>query len=112
MPSHQGYNHRRRGAQAPHFYGWRFQRMIRNLYTRLAFIVIVAALAIWLDAVPRVQIINPFNDAVLYERNVTPRLGLDLQGGLQVLLEADVAADVRLDASEMETARSIVENRT
>jgi preprotein translocase subunit SecD len=86
--------------------------MIRNLYTRLAFIVIVAALAIWLDTVPKIQIRNPFNDAVLYERGVAPRLGLDLQGGLQVLLEADVAEGIKPDASEMETARSIVENRT
>ena len=86
--------------------------MIRNLYTRLAFIVIVAALAIWLDTLTEIQIRNPFNDNVLYERNVAPRLGLDLRGGLQVLLEADVAEDIQPDAAEMETARSIVENRT
>lgn len=86
--------------------------MIRNLYARLAFIVIVAALAIWVDVTSEIQIRNPFNDAVLYERSVEPRLGLDLQGGLQVLLEADLPEDSEIDAEAMNTARSIVENRT
>ncbi|HMD81993.1 MAG TPA: protein translocase subunit SecD, partial [Anaerolineales bacterium] len=36
----------------------------------------------------------------------------DLQGGLQVLLEADLPTDTPVDAEAMETARSIVENRT
>ena len=86
--------------------------MIRNLYTRLALIVIIAALAIWVDVTDVIQIRNPLDDTILYERNITPRLGLDLQGGLQVLLEADLSADTPVDAEAMETARSIVENRT
>jgi preprotein translocase subunit SecD len=87
-------------------------RMIRNIYTRLVLILIVAALAIWVDLSNEIQITNPFNDTVLYNRSIAPRLGLDLQGGLQVLLEADVPADTPIDAAEMETARTIVENRT
>ncbi|HKY53489.1 MAG TPA: protein translocase subunit SecD, partial [Anaerolineales bacterium] len=86
--------------------------MIRNLYTRLALIVIIAALAIWVDVTDITQIRNPLDDTILYERNITPRLGLDLQGGLQVLLEADLPADTPVEAEAMETARSIVENRT
>lgn len=86
--------------------------MIRNLYTRLALIVIIAALAIWVDSVHEIQIRNPFNDALLFERSVDPRLGLDLQGGLQVLLEADLPEGSDIDAEAMNTARSIVENRT
>ena len=87
--------------------------MIRNLYTRLALILIVAALAIWVDVRNEIQIINPFNDTVLYSRNIAPRLGLDLQGGLQVLLEADLPeGSAEVTADNMETARSIVENRT
>ena len=86
--------------------------MIRNLYARLAFIVIVAALAIWVDSVSEIQLRNPFNDAVLFQHNVEPRLGLDLQGGLQVLLEADLPEGTDIDTAEMETARAIVENRT
>jgi preprotein translocase subunit SecD len=86
--------------------------MIRNLYTRLALILIVAALALWVDLSNEIQIINPFNDAVLVSRSMAPRLGLDLQGGLQVLLEADLPETTSVDAQEMETARTIVENRT
>lgn len=44
-------------------------------------------------------------------RDISLRLGLDLQGGLQVLLAADVPEGEALDASSMETARRIVENR-
>jgi preprotein translocase subunit SecD len=86
--------------------------MIRNLFTRLVFILIVAALATWVDVSNRIQIYNPFNDTVLVDRSIAPRLGLDLQGGLQVLLEADVPESTDVDAQEMETARSIIENRT
>jgi preprotein translocase subunit SecD len=86
--------------------------MIRNLYTRLVLILIVAALAIWVDVSDEIQILNPFNDSVLISRNITPRLGLDLQGGLQVLLEADLPEGTEIDPQAMETARTIVENRT
>lgn len=87
--------------------------MIRNLYTRLVLILIVAALAIWVDVSDRIQIYNPFNDTILVDRSIAPRLGLDLQGGLQVLLEADLPeGSAAVTAEDMETARSIVENRT
>jgi preprotein translocase subunit SecD len=86
--------------------------MTRNLYTRLALIFFVAAIAILVDVRNEIQISNPVNDSVLYSRNIAPRLGLDLQGGLQVLLEADVPETTTVDAQEMETARTIVENRT
>ena len=39
------------------------------------------------------------------------RLGLDLQGGLQVLLEADVAEDVEVTSEAMDTARQIIDRR-
>jgi preprotein translocase subunit SecD len=64
------------------------------------------------DVSDEIQIYNPFNDAVLVNRNIAPRLGLDLQGGLQVLLEADLPEGTDVDAEAMETARTIVENRT
>ena len=86
--------------------------MIRSSYTRLVLILIVAALAIWVDLSDKIQIINPFNDTALVDRSIAPRLGLDLQGGLQVLLEADLPEGREVSQSDMETARSIVENRT
>ena len=86
--------------------------MIRNPYTRLVLILIVAALAIWVDLSPEIQFINPFNDIPIFQQNIAPRLGLDLQGGVQVLLEADVPESTVINPEELETARTIVENRT
>lgn len=86
--------------------------MIRNLSTRLIFILAIAALAIWVDFSDEIKLLNPFNDVTMLQRDVIPRLGLDLRGGLQVLLEADLPADVEISADNMETARQIVENRT
>ncbi len=40
-----------------------------------------------------------------------PKLGLDLQGGTQVLLEADLPEGRELAAGDMDTAQLIVENR-
>ncbi len=86
--------------------------MIRNLTTRLVLIVVIAALAIWVDASQNFTIRNPFTQEILYERNVTPRLGLDLRGGVQVLMEADLPAETAVDAESLEVARTILENRT
>jgi len=61
----------------------------------LAVIIILTAVAIWVIQSPRFPI----------------RQGLDLQGGLQVLLEADVPADVNVDSEQMDTARQIIDQR-
>lgn len=45
------------------------------------------------------------------QRDISLRLGLDLQGGLKVLLAADPAEGQEFEAGSMETARRIVENR-
>lgn len=66
----------------------------RDLYWLFVIILIVAG-AIWVVTSPRFPI----------------RLGLDLQGGLQVLLEADVAEDVEVTAEAMDTARQIIDRR-
>src|SRR5215216_699549 len=87
--------------------------MGRNLTNRIIIIVLILAVGLWIDLSDKLQLINPVNDAVIFERSVTPRLGLDLQGGLQVLLEADLPDDAPAPgADEMETARTIIENRT
>lgn len=86
--------------------------MTRNLYARLALILVILAAALWIDLNDKIVIYNPFNDARLIDRDVTPRLGLDLRGGLQVLLEADLPPNAGVDAESMKTARTIMENRT
>ena len=86
--------------------------MARNQTNRIFLILFVLALALWVDLSSKIEITNPFQDTTLYSRDVKPRLGLDLQGGLQVLLEADVPEGTVINRDEMETARGIVENRT
>jgi preprotein translocase subunit SecD len=87
-------------------------RMIRNLTNRIITILIVLILALWIDLSTEIELLNPLNNDALLRRDVSPRLGLDLQGGLQVLLEADLPADAEIDADSMETAREIVQQRT
>lgn len=87
--------------------------MLSNLTNRIIIILLVMALALWLDLSPQIKIPNPIEEgATLFLRDVNTRLGLDLRGGLQVLLEADVPAGTVINRDEMETARDIVENRT
>lgn len=86
--------------------------MIRNLTNRIILIVIVVALALWIDFSREVSIFNPVTNEPFFSRDLAPRLGLDLQGGLQVLLEADLPADAEIDSSLMDIAREIVQQRT
>ena len=86
--------------------------MIRNVYSRLIFILVILALALWIDLNENLIIYNPFNDTRIVDRNVSPQLGLDLRGGLQVLLEADLPETTPVDAESMQIARTIMENRT
>lgn len=69
--------------------------MRRNDFLWLALIIIVIAASIWV-------ITNP---------SFPVRLGLDLQGGLQVLLEADVPPDQEVTQQNMDTARQIIDRR-
>ncbi len=47
----------------------------------------------------------------LLGREIRTHLGLDLEGGVQALLEADLPADTPISSEAMSTARQIVENR-
>lgn len=79
--------------------------MSRRL-VNIILIVILLGVAIWVD-IPKEQPLK-IGD---FSRPGNLQLGLDLQGGLQVLLEADVPADAVVDAGQLETARQILENR-
>lgn len=46
-----------------------------------------------------------------YQRDVKTQLGLDLVGGVQALLEADLPADVEVSVENMQTAKKIIEDR-
>ena len=73
-------------------------------------VIILAAAAIWVDlpANPGIHIhLGPIN----VDRDIRIHQGLDLQGGLQVLLEADLPAGETLEAGAMDAAKVIVKNR-
>jgi len=72
----------------------------------LALIIVIAAIAIWMD-LPN----NPGIHIAGVNRDIETRLGLDLVGGVQALLEADLPEGTEIDAESMRTATRIVENR-
>jgi len=80
---------------------------------QLAIIILIALIALYVTL--DVERPDWVNNLVFWQpelqREIALRLGLDLQGGLQVLLAADVPEGQELDAASMETARRIVENR-
>lgn len=69
--------------------------MRRNDFIWLALIVALVATAVWVVQSPRYPI----------------RQGLDLQGGLQVLLVADLPEGQQVSNEEMNTARQIIDQR-
>ncbi len=70
----------------------------------LFLIILLFAVAVWIDFSDTIRIGS-------FSRNVETRLGLDLRGGLQVLLEADVPADTPVAPEDLEVARAIIERR-
>lgn len=54
---------------------------------------------------------NPGIHILGINRDINLRQGLDLQGGMQVLLEADVPANQPVTREQIDAARGIVENR-
>jgi preprotein translocase subunit SecD len=78
----------------------------------LVFIILFAAALIWID-LPGNPGIHIRLGSLEIDKDLRLHQGLDLQGGLQVLLQADVPPDLEasFDARTMEAARVIVENR-
>jgi preprotein translocase subunit SecD len=74
-------------------------------YINLILILVLLAAVIWV-ALPS----NPGIKLGQFERSLETVLGLDLQGGMQVLLE--VPEGVSVDAQSMRDARQILENRS
>ncbi len=86
--------------------------MNRRQYNWLILIIPLIAVAIWVDSSKQITIPNPFNTQKnLVDRNVEIRLGLDLRGGLQTLLEADLPADTTISADDLKVTRQILESR-
>lgn len=85
---------------------------MRNKNTWLAVIVLLIAFSLWVDFSKSLKVLNPLNTSqYLVDRNVDINLGLDLRGGLQALLEADVPANSTVAAEDMQNAKNILQNR-
>jgi preprotein translocase subunit SecD len=85
--------------------------MNRNNTNWLILIIFLLAITLWIDLSKEINFTNPFNDTALLERNVEARLGLDLRGGLQTLLEADLPETATIASGELEVTRQILESR-
>lgn len=70
----------------------------------LMFLVVAIAVYLVLPSDPGIHL-GPV------QREVKVVRGLDLQGGLRVLLEADLPPEIEVSAEQMQLARNIVENR-
>ncbi len=78
----------------------------------LAIIVVITAASLWIiwPDNPGIHIDTDGDGEPDIDKTIETRLGLDLVGGIRVLLAADMPAG-EVDAGDMETARRIVENR-
>jgi preprotein translocase subunit SecD len=84
---------------------------MRNRNSWLIVILLLIAFSLWIDLSKNLVVYNPFSDTPLIERDVNTKLGLDLRGGLQALLEADVPADTVVTNEELTNAKNILQNR-
>ncbi len=79
--------------------------MRQRTYISLALIILLAIFAGWL------ALSNPTIRIGDFVREVKVHLGLDLQGGLRVLLQANVPPGASVDRDQMQVARSIIDKR-
>ena len=82
----------------------------RNVGLLLIGVIILAVAAIWVDLPtnPGIHIhLGPIN----FDRDIKVHQGLDLQGGMQVLLEAELPEGQEIEAGAMEAVKVIVKNR-
>jgi len=80
--------------------------MMKRHSVRLIFILILFSAAVWV-VLPS----NPGINLPFYQRQIRVVQGLDLQGGLRVLLEADLPEEAEISIEKIQTARDIIENR-
>lgn len=81
--------------------------MKRRPMQTLIFILVLLALSVWINFSDTITITNPFNSQTIFTRDVSTRLGLDLRGGLQALLEAPIGTSDQ----DLQTTKTILENR-
>lgn len=86
--------------------------MNRRKYYWLILILPLLALALLLDLNTKIKITNPITKSTIVDKNIDLKLGLDLRGGLQTLMEADLPATTAVSADDLNVAKQIMENRS
>ncbi len=76
----------------------------------LAFIILIVVAAVWI-ALPDNPGLHFSIGGTRIDREIEVRQGLDLQGGIQVLLEAQVPEGAAVQPESMEAAKLIIERR-
>lgn len=76
----------------------------------LAFIILIVVAAVWI-ALPDNPGLHFSIGGTRIDRDIEVRQGLDLQGGIQVLLEAQVPEGATVQPESMEAAKLIIERR-
>jgi preprotein translocase subunit SecD len=84
--------------------------MQQRTFGLLVAILALTAIAVWV-ALPGDRNININSGPFQIQRNIQYHRGLDLQGGLQVVLAADLPGGTTPDPETMEAARDIIESR-
>lgn len=84
--------------------------MEQRQWTLLGFTIVLALVALWVDN-PNHPGINLQLGPLNIQRDVKVYEGLDLQGGLSVLLQAKMPDGTTPDPDALEAARTIIENR-
>ena len=85
--------------------------MNRNNTNWLIAIIVLLAFALWIALSREINLPNPFTGDPLFARDIEVKLGLDLRGGLQTLLEADLPEGSSVASNDLETTRQILEKR-
>lgn len=90
--------------------------MFKNPRRILLLIILLTVIAVFLDLpkfkIKNLEISHPKIDTKLIKRDLEPKLGLDLAGGVQLTMSADMAnIDSQDRDAALESAKDIVENR-
>ena len=78
--------------------------------TLMMLIIILTGITVWL-VLPTNPGLHIHFGPINFDRDIRVHRGLDLQGGMQVVLESDLPAGQQVNADAMSAAKAIVENR-
>lgn len=85
--------------------------MKRNKVLVVVFILIVFALSLWIDVRGFMALGKPLETQTNFEKRIAPRFGLDLQGGVRFVLEAEDTENVTVTPEAVQSAISVIQRR-